>query len=262
VLRQRVIVAFIFGPIVLLAAYAGGEWFLALVTIAALLATYELVLMARRAGHQPSLVLSLVVVAALVVGAHYPTAGLLWPTVTLAVMLAFGWQIFRPEAQRSLTDWALTLASGLYIGMLAGYLVALRNLPQGLAWTLWMFFATWANDTAAYFVGKGMGRHLFAPHVSPHKTWEGSIGGWVFCALVSAGMGISLGQPLVLSLGLGVVLGPMATLGDLAVSFLKRRVGVKDTSSLIPGHGGMLDRMDSLLFTAVVVYYYAVWIIR
>ncbi len=248
------------GAIVLLAAYAGHPWFAGLVTMAAMLGAYELVLMGRRAGYQPSPFLSLAVVAVLVAGSLSSMTHLRWPAVTAAVMLAFAGQIFRPEAQRSLADWALTLAGSLYVGVLAGYLVAVRDLPQGLGWIMWTLFATWANDTAAYFVGKGLGRRAFAPHVSPRKTWEGSVGGWVFCALVSAGIGVYLGQPWWVSLALGLVLGLMATLGDLAVSFLKRRVGVKDSSTLIPGHGGMLDRMDSLLFTAVVMYYYVVWI--
>jgi phosphatidate cytidylyltransferase len=121
-----------------------------------------------------------------------------------------------------------------------------------------MFLITWVNDSAAYFVGKAIGRHPCAPYLSPKKTWEGTIGGWIG-GLVAA---VLLGQWLVdlpwsHGLALGALVATVAPFGDLAKSMVKRQMGVKDFRVLIPGHGGMLDRVDSLLFVAPVVYYYA-----
>jgi phosphatidate cytidylyltransferase len=116
--------------------------------------------------------------------------------------------------------------------------------------------ATWATDTAAYFAGVGMGRHPFFPAISPKKTWEGAIGGVAGAALVfGALMSIYGIQPLVALLG-GVGLGIAGTLGDLVESLIKRQSGVKDSGSLIVGHGGVLDRLDSMLFTVTFAYYF------
>lgn len=256
-LRQRVISALVLVPVVLLAAYLGGMWFLALVLAAALLASHEFTRMTQQAGHHPSLLLGLALVGALIAGARFQS--LTSPALATLLILTFAWQVLAPQRQRSLTDWSLTLAGALYIGWLGSYLVAIRELSQGFTWLLWVLLTTWANDSGAYLVGHALGRRPFAPQISPRKTWEGAIGGWLSCLLVSGWLGWWSGVDIWLALGLGVVLGPVATLGDLSVSFLKRQVGVKDTSSLIPGHGGMLDRMDSLLFSAVVVYYFALW---
>lgn len=198
----------------------------------------------------------------LLLDARYPAWELARPALVAALTLAFGWQLFQPPPRRSLVDWALTLAGGIYIGWLAGHFISLRQLPRGMEWTVLMFLATWANDTGAYCTGLSIGRRPFAPHISPHKTWEGSIGGWVTSVVVTALLGSFLGLPLAHGIPLGLAIALAATLGDLAVSFIKRQAGVKDSGHLIPGHGGMLDRMDSPLFTVVVVYYYVVWIAR
>lgn len=258
--RQRVLSAIVLLPPVLFATYLGGVWFFTLVLIAALLAGYEFTQMSTRGGYHPSLVLNLVMVVLLLVQARYPALRLVQPALAGTVILSFVWQIFRSEAERSLADWALTLAGGLYIGWLGAHLISLRGLPNGLGWTMWMFLATWINDSAAYIVGRTFGRHLFSPRISPHKTWEGSIGGWTAGALVSILLSPWLGIPIWQGLLVGLAMVLLGTLGDLAVSFLKRRVGVKDSGNLIPGHGGMLDRVDSLLFATVVAFAYASWI--
>jgi phosphatidate cytidylyltransferase len=289
-LLQRILSAILLVPLVALTVYLGGWWYFALVAGAVLLGCYEFYQMAghikteggrgkgergegRREGgrekvvHSPSSILhslfsllGIALAALFLLDARYPAWGLARPALVAALMLAFGWQLFQPPPRRSLVDWALTLAGGVYIGWLAGHFISLRQLPRGLEWTVFMFLATWANDTGAYCIGLTIGRHPFAPHISPHKTWEGSIGGWVTGTVVTALLGSFLGLPLTRGLPLGLAIALAATLGDLAVSFIKRQAGVKDSGHLIPGHGGMLDRMDSPLFTVVVVYYYAVWI--
>lgn len=261
-LLQRILSAIILVPLVALTVYLGGWWYFALVAGAVILGCYEFYQMASRIHHRPAPLLGIALAALFLLDARCPAWGLARPALVAALMLAFGWQLFQPQPRRSLVDWALTLAGGVYIGWLAGHFISLRQLLRGMEWTVFMFLATWANDTGAYFTGRSLGRRPFAPRISPHKTWEGSIGGWVTSTVVTALLGSFLGLPLAHGIPLGLVIALAATLGDLAVSFIKRQAGVKDSGHLIPGHGGMLDRMDSLLFTVVVVYYYAVWIAR
>ncbi len=258
--HERFLSAFVLLPPVLVATYLGDVWFFALVLIAALMASYEFIQMSARGGYHPSLALSLVVVILLLLQGRYPGLRLIQPALAGAVMLSFAWQIFRPETERSMVDWALTLAGGIYIGWLGAHIVGLRELPNGFGWTMWMFVVTWVNDSGAYFVGRTFGHRLFSPRISPHKTWEGSIGGWVAGTLVSVLLSPWLGIPVWHGLLVGLAMALLGTLGDLAVSFLKRRVGVKNSGVLIPGHGGMLDRVDSLLFATVVAFAYASWI--
>ena len=136
-------------------------------------------------------------------------------------------------------------------------------IPNGFGWLLTALAVTWANDTVAYVAGVTVGRHKFMPSVSPNKTWEGTMGGLAAAALTGALSFVYLLQLSALHGALlGLAAGVAGIAGDLSESFLKRQVDVKDASALIPGHGGVLDRLDSLLFAAVVVYYYAVWIGR
>ena len=139
------------------------------------------------------------------------------------------------------------------------HLVALRQLADGLVWVWLALLATWAADTAAYLVGRAWGRHKLWPRHSPKKTWEGLIAG-IGGGLVGAAIVVSFSS---LDWGVALLAGaivPIAGLfGDLSISMMKRHVGVKDSSNFLPGHGGFLDRIDSLLFVSVVVYYYAVW---
>jgi len=265
-LLQRVLSAIVLLPVVVLATHWGGWAFATLVTVAALLAGYELYALLKRGGYNPSLVLVLGLILALTLSASRPEWNLGRPALGAGLILSLIWQIARPAARRSLADWALTVAGGVYIGWLAGFLPLVRSLPQGEGWAFLVLLATWVNDSAGYLAGvylagRVLGRHAFSPTVSPKKTWEGSVAGWILCALVTAVMVRFLGTiSWPSALGLGIALGVMATMGDLAVSFIKRQVGAKDSGDLIPGHGGMLDRIDSLLFVSAVVYLFAVWI--
>src|SRR5690606_7963790 len=161
-----------------------------------------------------------------------------------------------------LRGWALTVAGAIYIGWHLAHAIELRARPDGLWWIVLVLLATWSTDTGAYFAGHILCRHLFSPRYSPNKTWEGVLGGVFLCLLVTILLGRwLLGLPLHLGIALGLLFGPAAVYGDLAESMLKRRVGVKDSGTIIPGHGGLLDRMDSLLFTAVVAYYFTLWFV-
>ena len=150
----------------------------------------------------------------------------------------------------------VTSVGAIYIGLMMGQALALRLLPDGLWWLLFGVLVTWMNDTAAYFTGSTLGRHKLWPRLSPKKSWEGTLGGWLGAALIGGAlvevMPVHTAFPLGATLGLAC--GILALFGDLSISMLKRQIGVKDTGNLFPGHGGMLDRLDSILFVLPFVY--------
>jgi len=216
----------------------------------------------RLLNQRPLGLLGAALVALLVAGAHN---GVDWWTgaLALATVLPLIWLIARGETQRGLNDWLATVGGVLYVGWLGSYLVLLRLLDQDGQWVFLAIFATFANDTGAYFVGMAVGRTPLAPRVSPGKTVAGALGGLVCGAaavpLLSYALGLDVGVgPLV---PLAVLVPVAAQLGDLAESLLKRSTGVKDAGALVPGHGGLLDRLDSLLFVVPMVYYYAIWVV-
>src|SRR3989440_810282 len=151
------------------------------------------------------------------------------------------------------------LAGALYIGMpLNFYLLLYTSKPNGLVWTLFTIFAVIASDAAALLVGSGIGRHPFFAAISPNKTVEGAIAGVIGPVLVMlVGMSGVLGISPVHAVVLGLLVGTSAEIGDLVESQMKRIADVKDSSRLIPGHGGVLDRLDSILFPPILVYFYA-----
>ena len=164
----------------------------------------------------------------------------------------------RAPLEQSLRDGALTLFGVLYLGLTLGMLSMTRLLPQGEWLIFFLLLVTWASDTGAYYVGTLFGRHRLAPTISPKKTVEGLVGGLIGAIIVAyAARWWFLPELSGLDC---LILGTLLTLtglwGDLAESAMKRSVGIKDSGGILPGHGGMLDRLDSLLFTAPVFYYY------
>ena len=148
-------------------------------------------------------------------------------------------------------------------------MIRLRGLPDGFWWTLTVLFTIMTADSGAYFVGRAWGRHKLTPTLSPGKTWEGYLGGVISGGLLGA-LAITLWSThagwripsSVHGLILGLLIATIAPLGDLAVSMIKRQVGAKDSGNIIPGHGGALDRLDSVLWTAVIGYYYVLWFVK
>ncbi|MGC8786444.1 MAG: phosphatidate cytidylyltransferase [Anaerolineae bacterium] len=260
-LKHRILSAIILIPIVLALAYAGGPYFALTVAVAALRAGYEFYHIMRKGGYQPSYVVGMALIAILLLNAYYPQWQMWRWGLAAAVMLPMVWQVIRGGWKSFLPNWALTLAGALYVGGLCAHMIALRNLPLGLEWLLMTFAVTWACDTTAYFAGRFWGKRGFFTRISPHKTQEGAVAGFLAGIVTMLIAGRWMGLWLWQSFLLGVLLVLGATFGDLAESLIKRQVGVKDSSSLIPGHGGMLDRVDSLLFTSVITYYFALWVV-
>ncbi|MEK7281779.1 MAG: phosphatidate cytidylyltransferase [Chloroflexota bacterium] len=251
--KQRALTALWFTPLFLGTAWLGNPYFSLLLVPVGLVALAEFY---RLAPVAPFLPLGLAWAFVFLISPQFSLSLGLW--LTLLVATSFLWLlVFRA----SFTAWAWTVAGVFYVAWMLSHLLALRLEVGGREWVLFTLLVTFANDTGAYLVGRVVGRHQMAPAISPGKTWEGGIGGilWAVVAslLLSQLFPLSLGYALALLLGVGV--GVVAQAGDLGESWLKREKGVKDSGAFLPGHGGLLDRLDSLVFTAPLVYYYFIW---
>ncbi len=237
--------------------------FAGLICAVAFWALCEYFAMALPEGRRPETLLATLLGAALVAAfAWLPLAAV--PAVLVLGLILFGLIfLFRfGDLGRVLPQLAMLLFGLLYVPLLLGHLVWLRQLPFGREWIFLVMLVVMVSDTAAYFSGITLGRHRLYPAISPNKSLEGAVGG-LFGSLAGAFLARATFFPaLELSdvLLLGVGLGALGQLGDLFESMLKRACGVKDSGRLIPGHGGILDRLDSLLFTFPAAYYYALLI--
>lgn len=269
-LRTRLLTAIVLIPIIIWAIHLGGLPLFALVLGFATVAETEFCLLLSRRGFRCTHLFGIALVWLFLVDAILPEVGLMGPGLTVILSVSAAWQIVR-YGRSTVTDWTGTIASGIYIGLFSSHALRLRAVPQGgLWWTFVTVFAILVADSAAYIVGSTWGKHKLAPSVSSGKTWEGYAGGiaaggltgvlviWLWTLVVGA-----TGHPRgVQGLVLGSLIGSIAPVGDLAISVFKREADVKDTSNLLPGHGGMLDRLDSVLWAVVIGYYYVTWFAR
>ncbi len=189
-----------------------------------------------------------------------------WPTLlpdrvvllsTVVIALCIPMLSAKPTRD-ALRDGLVLVMGVLYIGLTLSYLLLIRGLPEGTQLIFFLFLVTWAGDTGAYIVGKSLGRHALAPVISHKKTYEGLAGGLTLaCVTALVARGWFLPEFSFMDcIALAVILTIVGLMGDLAESAIKRSAGFKDSGALIPGHGGMLDRLDSLLFTGPAFYYY------
>jgi phosphatidate cytidylyltransferase len=255
-MRERIVVGLIALPAVLIPIWFGGVWlalFLMIVGIGGGLEFYRLM---QIGGYQPSRILGLVWLSLLIL-ANWQAQLLPFSLMVMAGMIVTLIDAMH-QKQAPMNTWMSTGMGALYIGTMLGQALALRQLPNGMWWVLLGLALTWMNDSAAYFVGVTFGRHKLWPRLSPKKTWEGTIAGWATAAVV--GTLWILFTPLNATHSpyfgaiVGLASGILALFGDLSISTLKRQVGVKDTGHIFPGHGGVLDRLDSLLFVLPFVY--------
>lgn len=255
----RTLTAIIGIPITLGLLYMGGAWWTALLVLLTILASHEMGAILRRSteSRSPSTLLIGLGGVLFVVTAYESnwTSPALWTPVIIAVFcVAFVRELLRPDRQPT-KGVGVTLLGAVYPGLLFAHLVMLRALPDGFFLTLLVILATWASDSAAFFVGSSLGRRKLLPSVSPNKTWEGAWGGVVGGTVMGLAMASSTGMSLWLAALIGALVSLAGQLGDLSASSMKREAGIKDTGALLPGHGGVIDRFDSLLFAGTVVYY-------
>lgn len=189
--------------------------------------------------------------------------------VSILVAMAYHLVSYERGRDQSALDFCITLGGIVYIGWIGSYLFDLRNLPQGGWWFTLVMFCVWLGDSGAYSIGRAYGRHKMAPRLSPKKSWEGYAAS-VFTGMISGGFYVyvfstfgNLTGDITIWQGaiLGFLLGALPPLGDLGESMIKRQSGIKDSSDMIPGHGGFFDRVDSWLWGAVIGYYFLVWFI-
>lgn len=264
-LRQRIVVILIAFPALGWVIAAGGWLYTIIFTAVLCIAVFEFGLLLRSKGYRPSLPIMIVGVLTLTIGRF------LWGLDGTTHLLAFlflasqAWHIvdYQRGAASSGTDFALTMAGLLICGWIGAFLISLRNLPNGLWWVLIVLPCVWAADGFAYVVGHAIGKRPMCQRVSPSKTWEGYVGGVFGGALFGYLLpilwkaGFSETEPVTMVNGLivGIILSGLTPLGDLSISMIKREYNAKDTSSFIPGHGGLLDRIDSWLWAGILGYY-------
>jgi len=273
-LKQRVVTAIWGIPLLVTTIWFGEPWFTILITICGVLAAFEFYRLVASTRVPPLTYFGLVFTALFIISRnedllsslkpHFNTGTIMPLLLTSGVLLSLVWLLRRAQEEKSFTGWAWTIAGILYLGWLLGYLVALRDLDGGRNWVFLALFVTFASDTAAFITGRTLGRHRLTPNISPGKTWEGTVGGVLGAILVS--LFFTLPTPLQTNISwiqavlLGLLISVFGQLGDLVESLFKRNMGVKDSGNLIPGHGGVLDRIDSVVFAGIVVYYYVVWV--
>jgi len=266
-LKKRVITALWSIPLLIATVWFDRPfpWFTIIVAIWGLLAVYEFYRLVNT--HKMPLLTSLGLIWTLlfIISPHFKHDFFTLPLLlTSAVVLSLIGLVLRYRKEGAFIGWAWTIAGILYVGWLLSHFIELRGLTDGRNWVFFALFITWASDTTAFFVGKALGRHHLVPNISPAKTWEGAVAGIGGAIIMSVlffthtpfHLPLSYGQAILLSMLVSV----FGQLGDLVESLLKRNVGVKDSGGLIPGHGGFLDRIDSVVFAVVVVYYYVIWV--
>jgi phosphatidate cytidylyltransferase len=265
-MRVRVLTGALLIALTVLALAAGGFWIylaLAIVLGAALFEYWQL----TRAMRTPApLWLLLPLSYALLLREHLPSWSGLTFLFAAATLLGLGAMVFMRNWQASLTRWALAIGGSFWLGLLLSFYAALyfRHQPDPGRTGFWLLIAVfvtiWVGDTAAMLIGMRFGRHRFFPRISPKKTIEGAVAellaSTVFFSI--AGPFLNIGFPH--NVVLGLLIGIVAEVGDLVESQVKRTAGVKDASQLIPGHGGVLDRIDSLLPVGALVYYYVAFL--
>ena len=292
-LRTRVLTALVLGPLVLLVAWLGEPWLtlgVGLVVVLALIEATDLLVAGGWAVPRVATIAAgLLVAFAVLIDLHYMgycvgRAGIVCvfdagampvAALTVAVVGLAGLALRHPEPRAGLGAWMASLFAVAWIGVLGPMIVAVGHLnprdgmldsplgnvatwTSGTAWLFLLLGLVWSCDTGAYFVGRAIGRRKLHPQISPSKTVEGYVGGIVVAGVVTGILGwLLIGIAVPVAVGLGAVTAAVAQVGDLAKSLLKRAADRKDSGSLFPGHGGILDRIDSVLFAAPIVVGFA-----
>jgi phosphatidate cytidylyltransferase len=261
---SRIITAAIVLPILIASILVSwlAPLFVALAVAAMLLGLYEFWMLARRREMKPDVVTGFAAAAAILTAFYFDERALLLIILPAFVIIALSAEMLRGAPfERMMASAGATVLGVLYVVLLGGHLIAVRTgFRQELSADLLAFFflVIMCSDTGAYYTGRAFGRHKLAASVSPGKTWEGAFGGMAasLAAAAIAHYWFFPGLPLKVALPLAALMNVLGVIGDLTESALKRGAGAKDAAQILPGHGGLLDRLDSLLFNAPVIYYF------
>jgi phosphatidate cytidylyltransferase len=282
-MRQRTISSIGVVIVGIVPALLGSPVFSIVVALIALGALYELYVAYQRLGARPALITGSFAIVALVVIAGTgddPPFLALMGALTAYTIISLAQQLVRDDLSGSLLAWVLSVSGVMYIGLTMSHLILIRRIhgdvdmqwivdaddligdgraALGLSWLLFAIVTTWLTDVCAYLVGRTWGKTKLIPRVSPGKTREGAVAGLIGGTLTGglAGFAFGVPAPLWIMLLLGALVAIGAMIGDLCESLIKRQIGIKDMGSIIPGHGGLLDRIDALLLTVPLMYYIA-----
>jgi phosphatidate cytidylyltransferase len=258
---QRALVTFTLGPLALYLIYLGSWFYFLPVAALLLIGTIEYADLARRLGWRPSLWLLLPAVSGQWVAAQWPGLNLFGPFMALsllAVLCYALWLYERRLSETAVADWFTMMVGILYLGWLGGHFFRLRGLDLGTAawqWTALAMLVIWVADSMAYLVGKQFGRRKLSPRLSPNKTIEGYVGGILGGTLAALLLALWFQLPPGFAVIIGATIAIVSPAGDLAISLLKREARVKDSGHFLPGHGGALDRIDSLVWAVFIAYH-------
>ncbi|MCC6905036.1 MAG: phosphatidate cytidylyltransferase [Anaerolineae bacterium] len=266
--HQRAVSALVVLLIVIAATLVGGWLYFAILSLVLLGGAVEFTRLAARETHTVYGVLISLLILLILFDRQLPDLGLFFPGMALLLLATMFWSLFHfgRDGANAFLGYALTVSMGLYLGWLGAYFISLRAMPDGTFIILMLIVAVAATDTGAYLVGKQFGRTPFMPIVSPRKTWEGYAGGIVSSTVLTSAFillwrALGATSPLVTpihGLMIGLLVSIIGPFGDLSMSMVKRYAHAKDAGDLIPGHGGLLDRFDTMLVAGVVAYYYLI----
>lgn len=258
--KTRLLFSLLFAPVMLGLVYVGGWLYLGAIVLLMVIATAEYANLMKHMGWRTPVWLMSTAVVLLLLAAQFPQYNLTNFIITLSVIASLLFALWAYETERSshaTADFLATLSGIMLIGWLSTHFILLRQFDTNGEHTMLIFIIVWAADTFAYLVGSQFGRHKLAPRLSPKKSVEGYIGGITFSLLLSLLAShlffpdITLLTTILLALPISII----APAGDVAISMIKRESGIKDTGHIFPGHGGVLDRFDALLWGVAIGYY-------
>lgn len=269
-MRRRLITALGLSLIGMPAIILGGVFYFLLMGTFLIGAAWEYVHLFRAVKFEPHMQITIGGVGSIIIVRMFlPEYAMPVFALTILAALAYHLTAYERGRDQAALDFGVTVGALVYIGWIGAYLFDLRNLPEGGWWFMLVLPSVWLADSGAYSIGRAYGNHKLAPRLSPRKSWEGYAAS-VFTGMIGGGFLVyaysafgNLGGDITILQGalLGLILGALSPLGDLGESMFKRQSGIKDSSDIIPGHGGFFDRIDSWLWGAVIGYYFLVWFI-